>query len=196
MSSTLGARQTNYRPGKPINYPGSTAYQEMQSPINKTALAHHLLRQCLDACKVNHLLRATNAFAVLSDVRRCDGAILGAFEDIVGVGLTPAQRAQAGLPLNVGGCGLRLPSVIVPAARVAALARYYSSSARAVGLPDVVCVPGPSTLTPVLESLLARFGPSSVLEGRRASFFVPPYSFLCLACGAASCVLTTRRSTA
>ena len=124
--------------GVPINFPGSTAYSEsfwhglmntLQAATARVTsqldpqCAHHLLRKCLDACKVTHLLRATDTYNSL-DLGICDEAIWGAFEDLLGCGLNIWQRTQTALPIGVGGCGLRIPSRIRPAARIAALASY------------------------------------------------------------------------
>lgn len=127
--------------GAPVNYPGSVAKtremwdkasMELGESLGKvtkftdTQCAHHLLRKCLDGCKMTHLLRASDSYGVDTEVKAADEVIIGAFEDIVGCGLDPCQRAQAGLPLSVGGCGVRQPSSIRPAARIAALAHFYA----------------------------------------------------------------------
>ena len=64
--------------GFPLNYPGYTVYQdsvwatclsklrkatESVGRMSDVQLGHHLLRQCLDACKVNHLLRSTECYS-------------------------------------------------------------------------------------------------------------------------------------
>ena len=70
---------------------------------------HHIIRVCLDGCKVNHLLRATDISQHMPVVSQANDVILASFEDLVGIGLSPTQRTQAGLPLTAGGCGLKLP---------------------------------------------------------------------------------------
>ena len=117
--------------GCPIAYPGSTTHVERRwnavpvdlkratervTQVVDTQVAHHLLQACLDACKVNHLLRATNAYRVGDLVRQCDKYVTRAFEDLLGSSLSPTQCDQVALPLSVGGCGLRLPSRVRPAA--------------------------------------------------------------------------------
>ena len=102
-----------------MSYPGSVAHvrerwEAVTRDLERTAksvtkvtnlqVAHHLLRSCLDACKVNHLLRATHTYAVQEALDRCDDVIAAAFEDIVGLGLSPTQRDQAALPITAGGC--------------------------------------------------------------------------------------------
>ena len=136
--------------GVPINYPGSHAHTillwdkaiaSMRVTTKKVTdsldaqTAHHLLRKCLDACKVNHLLRATDTYQAGLVLKQCDDVILDAFDEIAGGGLTHTERIQAGLPLSVGGCGVRIPLMVRPAARISALLQYYTHSASAVGVP-------------------------------------------------------------
>ena len=64
----------------------------------------HLLRHCLDGCKVNHLLRATVCYTHNNAaVAIAQQAVLDGFADILGLALTKQQAAQAGLPISVGG---------------------------------------------------------------------------------------------
>ena len=64
--------------GCPVNFPGTSTYQDSAwsqclakmkkatdalGQMSDAQLDHHLLRQCLDACKVNHLLRSTDIYA-------------------------------------------------------------------------------------------------------------------------------------
>ena len=72
-------------------------------------LQHTLLRHSLDACKVNHLLRATPfpsgqaaAIAFSDHIRRI-------LEDIIGCPLTELAWRQATLPVSKGGLGIRDP---------------------------------------------------------------------------------------
>ena len=159
--------------GIPVHYPGSTAYAEtfweettaklekaieLVTQLTDTQCAHHLLRKCLDGCKVTHLLRATDTYAYHVSVQRCEDAILGGFEDLLRCGLAPYQRVQAGLPMRVGGCGLRCPTATRPAARIAALARFYSGGATAVGVPEEARTPHGHWLNPVLMELHTSLG--------------------------------------
>ena len=98
-------------------------------------LAHHLLRTCLDGCKVNQLLRATDCYTdVELEVMHSESIVLDGFANILGCGLRPSHMVQASLPMAVGGCGLRCATVMKPAARLAALATFYSRGAAGVGL--------------------------------------------------------------
>ena len=123
-------------------------------------LAHHLLRSCLDGCRVNHLLRTSDPYACDDEVRDADAAILAGFEDIVGGCLAPAQRTQAALPIRVGGCGLRSPALTRPAARISALASFYAGGASLLGLPDMARQVHARWLAPVVEDLGRQLGPN------------------------------------
>ena len=100
--------------GTPINYPSSTTFADafwekitgnLEATVQKvtdlvdTQCAHHLLRKCLDGCKVNHLLRSTDTYTNDGLISRCEEAIITGFEDLLRCGLTPLQRAQVGLPM-------------------------------------------------------------------------------------------------
>ena len=96
----------------------------------------------------------------MAEVQAVDLVILSAFEDLLGSALTSDQAAQASLPLRVGGCGLRCPLVMRPAARIAALATFHSSSAELVGVPEYAREIRSATLDPVLADLAAQLGPN------------------------------------
>ena len=91
--------------GVPVDFPGSTTFgsQVWEETIDKLTveldrttefpdlqIAHHLIRSCLDGCKVNHLPRATDAYLFQEAIQKCDNCILTAFEDLVGCGLSEA----------------------------------------------------------------------------------------------------------
>ena len=170
--------------GIPVSYPGThhehirhwskatTSLLEATEKVTKVVdaqTAHHLLRHCLDACKVNHLLRASDCYVVDDVVKQVSDAILSAFEDIIGCSLTPEQRAQAALPLSVGGCGLRCPLAVRPAARLSALATFYSDTAQLVGVPDyartVQCALTTDPLTEVAATMGPNFDPITRWQG-------------------------------
>ena len=83
---------------------------------------------------------------------------MGAFEDIVAHGLSPNQKAQAGLPLAVGGCGIRTPSVVRPAARISALATFYTRGRHSVGVPDQGMGLNSAWISPVPQELTVLLG--------------------------------------
>jgi hypothetical protein len=129
------------------------------SQLVDAQLSHHLLRACLDGCRVNHLLRATDTYSV-DCVSSCSETILQTFEDLLGQPLTQPQRLQASLPLSNGGCGLRVPSFHRPAARIAALASFYSGGATKVGTPAYAQQADLSILRPPIQELVSRLGPN------------------------------------
>ena len=161
--------------GTPVSYPGSSAFlsqhwatktAEIEAATSRVTqvldsqVAHHLLRKCLDSCRVNHLLRASDCYLVPQAVQDCDEAILSAFEEIIGCGMSQTQRLQAGLPFRHGGCGLKVPGQVRPAARISALARFYSSGASKVGVPDLAAQVTSGLVLPVLGDLENTLGPN------------------------------------
>jgi hypothetical protein len=121
--------------------------------LSDKQMAHHLLRFCLDGCKVTHLLRVTDTYASINQSMEADDVILSAFEDIVGCALTGTQRQQATMPFSAGGCGLKSPSKTRPAARIAALLAYLGSGWQSVGVPQYGRTIPSSWIAPVLEDL-------------------------------------------
>ena len=162
--------------GIPVCYPGSHAYArgawaavngrletavDLVTGLADAQLAHHLVRSCLDGCKVNHLLRASDCYGGVDDeVRRSESILLDGFADILGCSLGPHQMVQAGLPLSVGGCGLRCATVMKPAARLAALASFYSRGRHDVGLPDYCSQVVASWVLPPAQEAMGRLGPN------------------------------------
>lgn len=162
--------------GIPVCYPESQAYSkalwarinerlemtvQMVTSLVDAQLAHHLLRMCLDGCKVNHLLRACDCYSdVDEDVRHSEGVVLDAFADILGCAMKPSQMVQAGLPIAVGGCGLRCPTVMKPAARLAALATFYSRGAQDVGLPTYCRHVVARWVLPPVQEAMGLIGPN------------------------------------
>ena len=110
--------------GVPCDTPGSHmhASAKWEAAVQATSLIlcrlrklpdgqirHALIGRCLDACKVNHLMRSmpqvagVDAMGVLSD------ALKTAVIDLVGCGLTTGAWEQASLPISKGGLGVRDP---------------------------------------------------------------------------------------
>ena len=50
--------------------------------VTDAQTVHHLLRKCLEACKVNHLLRATDTYQAGLVLQQCDDSVVDAFDDI------------------------------------------------------------------------------------------------------------------
>ena len=65
-------------------------------------VAHHLLRCCLDASKVTHLLRASDCYTSDAGVREAEMHILTGFEDIIGQALPGAEGAGRTAALRRG----------------------------------------------------------------------------------------------
>ena len=124
-------------------------------------IQHCLLRQCLDAAKVQFLLRSapSDSPSILACVHQADEAIYGVLEAMVGTGLGPQARAQAALPFHQGGCGLRIPSIVRPAARIAGILSYERCGKVVVGVPLVAADVVPDDFPSILRSLQAHLGP-------------------------------------
>ena len=159
--------------GVPVSYPGSVQFTKefwgkvttkLRDALSRIAaytdaqLAHHLLRKCMDACKVNHLLRATDCYDAEDSIRECNKVIVEAFEDILGSTLPPLQRVQLGLPMSTGGCGVRCPLTVRPAARIAALATFYTRTAEEVGVPEYARQPVAADVSAPLSDLRCQLG--------------------------------------
>lgn len=108
---------------------------EMEAILHKVALfpdpriQHCLVRTCVDACKVAFVLRGSDAFMHPELLRRADGALRHCFTAILGgepVG--DADWAQICLPMRLGGCGVRSPSLLAAPARVAAMLNWQANS--------------------------------------------------------------------
>jgi hypothetical protein len=160
--------------GAPIPFPGSTGHlaKEWRSlldtleettaivtPLADKQLAHHLLRHCLDGCKVTYLFRVTDPYCVPAETARANDIVLTAFEDLVGCALTQQQRHQASLPLSTGGCGLKSPRLVKPAARIAALLAFLGGGCDKVAVPLYARTPSSAAITPVIEDLICLLGP-------------------------------------
>jgi hypothetical protein len=160
--------------GCPVDFPTTTghtaaAWAEATGRIEKATdlvtsvsdpqLAHHLLRSCLDGCKVNHLLRASDSYEAQEEVARCGETIFIAFEDILGRALNADQRQQAALPLSAGGCGLRIPAACQGAARTAALCHYYTHGHKKVACPAYVAAPSERVCQQPANDLCSTLGP-------------------------------------
>ena len=159
--------------GCPVNFPGTSTYQDSAwsqclakmkkatdalGQMSDAPLGHHLLRQCLDACKVNHLLRSTDSYASNDGVMAAENMLLDTFADLLAHPLTPDTKVQAGLALAAGGCGLRCALQVRPVARVSALCAFYAEGAEQVGVPVFACQPKVAWIQPVLADLQSGLG--------------------------------------
>ena len=161
--------------GTPVGFPGSTDHLDKEwatrlqsieeaagilTSLTDKQMAHHLLRHCLDACKVNHLLRATDPYSGADYAAQADEVIISAFEDIVGCALTGPQRTQAFMPFSAGGCGIRSPVSCRAAARMSAILAYLGGGCHTVGAPEYAHTISSALVSPVLEDLEASLGPN------------------------------------
>ena len=116
--------------GAPLNYPSpltqsklvwGKATQHLHETLGRitealdTQSAHHLLRKCMDACKVTHLLRSTDPHSTSEEVEECTEAIILCFEDIVGTGFTrEGNGCKHACPCEQGVVGYELPHWCAP----------------------------------------------------------------------------------
>ena len=133
----------------------------LATSLTDAQLSHHLLRQSLDSCRVNHLLRATDCcYQEEGGLRQAEDTILEAFADILGCPLPPAGKVQAGLPLSAGGCGLKCPVATRPAARLSALCAFYSEGATTISLPAYASQVRVGCVQPALQEMQSLLGPN------------------------------------
>ena len=93
-------------------------------------MRHALLRHCLDACKVNHLMRAVSCEAGTEAIKVLSDALKTAVLDLVGCGLTTGAWEQATLPISKGGLGIRDPVKVWPEARLSAMANFHHGASQ------------------------------------------------------------------
>lgn len=86
--------------------------------------------------------------------------ILDAFEHLVGSGLTPSTRLQAGLPMAQGGCGLNIPTMQAGPARMAALVTYYGRGAALIDIPAGATAIKATWLRVPVHDLKRQLGPA------------------------------------
>ena len=115
-------------------------------------LRHCLLRHCLDACRVTHLMRSKSRTAGAKASTDLSVALREAVTDVVGCALTPCAWEQATLPISKGGLGVRDPEQCWAEARMAAIIGFHGRATTMVGLPADVA----SILTPDAPDVIAR----------------------------------------
>ena len=101
-------------------------------------LRHCLIRYCLDACKVNHLMRATLLPTGNQSALDLSAALRSAACDMLGCGLTANAWEQATLPIRHGGLGIKDPTTLRPVARLAALANFHARGTIVGAPPDLL----------------------------------------------------------
>ena len=77
---------------------------------------------------------------------------------MLGAPLPTEAKQQAGLPFDKGGCRIRIPSDIQPAARIACIASYLQSGKASVGTPPIANNTTPADLTATLTKLETSLG--------------------------------------
>ena len=123
-------------------------------------IRHCLLRHCLDACRVTHLMRSTPWGAGYEAAECLSDELRVAVADLVGCGITGMVWDQACLPISAGGLGIRDPMVTWAEARIAALVNFDKFATRRVGVPSDVRAVQALDLPRVLANLLATLGPN------------------------------------
>ena len=100
-------------------------------------IQHALVRQCLDACKLQWLLRTSPTLMFPDTLRTGDHALRGAMNKILGHPLDDSHWHQPCLPIRDGGLGIRCPSTVAPSARIAAIQNWWARAGTDLGLKNV-----------------------------------------------------------
>ena len=119
---------------------------EQLRTIPDTEVALTLLRHCLGACKVNHLLRCLPTTTVIDFASQVGDGLYSTMEALIGSALSDQHRQQCCLPVRNGGVGLTDPASIAPFAYIASalgvatggLCPFLSDGNAAVGISDAV----------------------------------------------------------
>jgi hypothetical protein len=161
--------------GVPVDFPGSAhrtgahwaaTVEKAKVLLDRLRLfpdsqiQHALLRYCLDACRVMHLLRSTIILRAGDAPQALGNALRQAAEDLVGMGVADITWSQITLPLRHGGLGIRDPMLVQPAARLAALVGLEMFGRDRVGVPEIAF----SALSPdaagTISALRNQLGPN------------------------------------
>ena len=124
--------------------------------IPESQLQHCLLRYCLDACKVNHLMRSTLLGTGAQAIQDLTGALQSASSGFLGCGITVRAWEQATMPIRHGGLGIKDPVTIRPFARISALANLHAQGTSVGCPPDLLSYISddtPTTMTSVVTKL-------------------------------------------
>ena len=121
---------------------------------------HALLRYCLDACRVVHLLRSTAHEEAGDSPAILRARLQEATQDLLGTGISEDIWEQVCLPIRLGGLGISDPHIVQPGARVAALVNLDMCGTVAVGVPKKVLDTQAPDLHITLQKLQAQLGPN------------------------------------
>ena len=121
---------------------------------------HALLRYCLDACRVVHLLRSTEYEEAGDSPAILRARLQEAVQDLLGMGISEHAWEQACLPIRLGGLGITDPHVVQPAARLAALLNLGLNGTQAVGVPARVLAHRAPDVHATLLQLQHQLGPN------------------------------------
>lgn len=136
--------------GQPVEHPAGNSYREsylkerrqqiedlcgLLGYIGNTQQAYYLMRYCADACKLNHLLRGCNTFHLKMELAFVSDCLREALGSLIGASLPDHAWFQAGLPVRLGGLGIRDPLRVVMAARISAIVGFIEDG-DSVGVPN------------------------------------------------------------
>ena len=127
---------------------------QVLTAVPDSQLQYCLLRVCLDACRVNFLLRTTPLDHAGTQVLEASKKLRCTLSAIIGLPLLDHQWEQASLPVRLGGLGIRDPAQERLAARLASALDYSSRASATLGLPDDL-VPLPPDLVLLQSQALA-----------------------------------------
>ena len=119
-----------------------------------------LLRYCLDACRVVHLLRSTQVEEAGTHPAFLRAKLQEAVQDLLALGVTEATWEQVCLPTRLGGLGISDPTFVQPAARLAALLNLQAKGTDSVGVPPHALATPAVDLPATLARLQAQVGPN------------------------------------
>ena len=133
--------------------------------IPESQLQHCLLRYCLDACKVNHLMRSTLLETGVQPMQDLSEALQTAACGFMGCGITVNAWEQATMPIRHGGLGIKDPVTIRPFARIAALANLHAAGT-SVGCPQDLLTYLSDDTTATLTSVVSKLGQNHDIPDR------------------------------
>ena len=99
---------------------------EFLSNLADPQVSYYLLRQSVNASRMNYLLRTTPPTHTRDAAAEFDASVLSCLQAACGLALSDGQRAQATLPVRLGGLGLRSAAESADAAYTASRAVTHS----------------------------------------------------------------------